>query len=938
MPRDFQTIRHLLAIRKDDYLNAALLSLYLFLVITSLMIAKSVSTALFISQYGALQLPYAIIGQTILITFLMALYMRLSRVLLQALLIPLTLLFLAANAVLLWWMLRFKLAGVIPVLYMWGGMFGVIAPVQVWTIGNYIFTTREARRYFSFIGSGGILGFIFGGYLSKKLAPAFGTENLLPGIAGFCCLAALLARYLWQRNRERIADLQADAAETTAPIGLKQSAKYIWESKYLLLITALVTIASLATKIVDVQFSAITEQFIQDKDELTAFFGGVYTYLGWGAFFLQLLLGGRMLDKLGIGLTILVLPLSLLTSSLAALFFTALWTAVLLRLSDQVFKHSIDKSTTELLYLPIPTGIKFQVKSFIDTVVLRAGDGLAGLLLLFFTQVIPLINRARPGWISLLNLPVICLLIWVALQIRKEYLNALRAGFRNREIDPQAVSQYIAEPATWQELQHYLESHKDGEVLYALEIVTQGDWAEELLLPHLRRLLQHSSSAVRLTTVQRLATFSRATVVPEVEALLTDSDIAIRAAAARYVSTYCQTDLLTRVESLPDYPASVIQGGILLHLLTQNRPDNLPVARIFLDRMVDNKDEAGKAARIEAARVLGLIPLPEKWHCHLIDLLQDESPDVISQALESAGQSQHHEFIPFLLGALQDRRTQVAARTALVRYGSRIFGTLKDHLNDVDVCADIRHQIPRVLSRIGGQAAVQLLLDCLEQKDVNLRYKILKALNQLRTGDPNLKFEKRKVLNQVFAELRHYYRRAQLLQAFNPSALQNGEPGTRRQDLLTLSLLERQEKTMERIFRLLALIYSHQDIHQAYYGLRSTRSQKRANTVEFLDNLLDPAIRRFLLPIIDHKVTLGQRVRKGRTFWKWKPMSREEALAELINAENHWLSACAMYAAGQLQLNGLMAPIRQLLQAPDPLLNETAKLVLNQSLRSNNYW
>ncbi len=932
MPWYFQTIRHLLAIRKDDYLNSVWLFLYLFLVITSLMIAKTVSTALFISAFGALQLPYAILGQTILITILIALYLRLSRHLMQALLIPLTLLFLAANALLLWWLLRFHLPGVIPVLYMWGGMFGVIAPVQVWTIGNYIFTTREARRYFSFIGSGGILGFIFGGYLSQKLAPLFGTENLLPWIAGFCCLAALLARYLWQRNRERIADLQAEAAETAAPISLKQSAKYIWESKYLLLITALVTIASLATKIVDVQFSAITAQFIQDKDELTAFFGGVYTWLGWAAFFLQLFLGGRMLDKLGIGITILVLPLSLLMSSLAALFFTALWTAVLLRLSDQVFKHSIDKSTTELLYLPIPTEIKFQVKSFIDTVVLRAGDGLAGLLLLFFTYVIPLINHARPDRISLLNLPVIGLLIWVALQIRQEYLNALRAGFRNRELDPKNVAQYIAEPATLQELKQYLESQNDEETLYALEIVTQGEWSEELLLPHLRRLLPHRSSAVRLKAVQLLATFSRASVVPEVEALLTDPAIEIRAEAARYVYTFGHTDLLTRIESLPDYPAHVIQGGILLHLLTQNRADNLPVARVFLDRMVENKDEAGKPARVEAARVLGLIPLPVKWHCHLIDLLQDDAPEVIAQALDSAGKSQHHEFIPFLLEALQDRRTQMAAREALVQYGPRIFGTLKDHLQDAEVNSDIRRRIPRILSRIGGQEAVQILLDCLEASEVSVRYKILKALNRLRSGDATLRFDHQKVMNSLFAELRHYYRRAQLLLAFNPSALQNGEAGARRQDLLTLSLLERQEKTMERIFRLLGLLYSHQDIHQAYYGLGSPRAQHRANTVEFLDNLLDPALRKLLLPLIDQKVTFGQRVRTGRAFWKWKMISREGALTELINAENHWLSACAMYAAGQLELNELAPQIRERLQSPDPLLQETAHLVIGREI------
>ncbi len=927
---DIQTTKHLLTIRKEDYINASLLFFYLFLIITALMIGKSVSTALFISKFGALQLPYAIIFQTILITFLIALYLRLARFIQPPLLISLTLLLLGTNALLLWGLLHFNLSGIIPVLYMWGGIFGVIAPMQVWTIGNYIFNTREARRYFGFIGSGGILGFICGGYLSKMFAPRFGAENLLPSITFFCCLAAGLVQIIWNRNLDRIEELQADTSEINGVISLKQCTLYIRKSKYLLLITTLVTIASLATKIVDVQFSAITEKFIRNKDEMAAFFGGAYTYMGWGAFFLQLLLGGRMMDKLGIGVTILILPLSLLTSSFTALLFTGLWTAVLLRMSDQVFKHSIDKSTTELLYLPIPSDIKFQVKSFIDTVVLRAGDGLAALLLLLFTNVIPLINRSRPGSISLLNLPVICLMLFVALRIRKEYLNVLRPEVKNRGLDPQKVSQYISEPTTLQQLNVYLGSKKPEEIVSALDIMSQGEQREVRLLPHLRQLIHHASPPIRLKALQMLSTFSPECIVPEVEELLTDSDIEIRAEAARYVYTYCHTDLLTRIQSLPDYPDYVIQGSILLHLLQQEKPDNLPVARIILDGMVVNREKSGKAARIEAARVLGLVPLPVKWHCHLIDLLQDDAPEVINQALESAGKSLHHESIPFLLEALQSRSTQVSARTALVHFGTRIFGTLNDHLSDFEVNAEIRRHIPRLLSRIGGQEAVQILLNCLEQKDVTMRYKILKALNRLRSGDTKLLFDERKILNRLFAELKLYYRYSQLLLAFNPSALLTIEPGARRQDLLTTSLLEKLKQTMERIFRLLALIYPHVDIHQSYYGLHSPRLQVRANTVEFLDNLLSPAIRKFILPIIDSKVTLEQRVRKSRAFWKWKTISREEALAELSSTSDPWLCACAIYAVGQLKLTGFSDILKKLAQTHDPLISETAQLVLNQ--------
>lgn len=916
---------------KVEYRNAAWLFVHLFLVITSLMIGKSVSTALFISEFGALSLPYGIIGQTIVITVLMALYLRLAHVIQPAMLIAMTLLCLAATALGLWAMLHFHLPGTIVTLYLWGGMYGVIAPMQVWTMGNFIFHTREARRYFGFIGSGGLLGFICGGYLSKSLAPRWGAENLLPTIAVFSCCAAVIVQLVWQQNSARIKELQKGNPAQSAPISLKQSAFLIKESKYLLLITALVTIASLATKIVDVQFTALTALFIQDKDELTAFFGSVYTYLGWGAFLLQLFLGGRMLDKLGIGVTILILPVSLLVSSLSALFFAALWTAVLLRLSDQVFKHSIDKSTTELLYLPIPNHIKFQVKSFIDSVVLRAGDGVAALLLLFFSNVLPLIDRTRPGWISLLNLPVIGVLLYVALQIRREYLNALRSGFETRTLEPQNVSQYISQPSTLYKLKKYLESRQNEDILYALELMAQGEESEALLLPHLQRLIHHASPIIRLKALQMLSTFSRETVVPEVETLLHDPEPNIRAEAARYVYTYCHTDLLTRIQDLPDYPAHVIQGGVLLALLQQNLTENEPIAQIFLAGMLENKSAEGKPARIEAARVLGQVTLPVQWQPFLIELLQDQEPEVVRVALASAGRSRRHEFLPYLLTALQSRKTKVAAREALVQYGPPIFDTLQEHLRDASANVEMRRNLPRVLSRIGGQEAVRILLHCLVQPDVTVRYKILKALNRLRASDASLHFEQTQVLPHLMAELKRYYRNSLFIAAISPSLGASSIILQRQEDVLSRTLRERQEEAIERIFRLLGLLYPHRDIHHAYYGLRSPRMQVRANAVEFIDNLLSPGLRKLLLPLIDSKESLEHRVRRGRALWKWKDLTRDEAVATLLHSTDHWLCACAIYAIGELRLTRLYGTLPALTQSPDPLLSETATRVLQQT-------
>ena len=52
------------------------------------------------------------------------------------------------------------------IIYVWVGVLSVLVPSQVCTLANYVMTTREAKRAFGFIGSGAILGWIVGGYLT----------------------------------------------------------------------------------------------------------------------------------------------------------------------------------------------------------------------------------------------------------------------------------------------------------------------------------------------------------------------------------------------------------------------------------------------------------------------------------------------------------------------------------------------------------------------------------------------------------------------------------------------------------------------------------------------------------------------------------------------------------------------------------------------------
>src|SRR6266567_6846361 len=169
-----------LNIQSGDLRRGLPLSACLFLTISAYVIGKVARDALFLTQFSAVQLPYADIASGILVGFVVALYLQVGRRTSLTNLLIRSPLFFAATSALFWSLTHYsRPAWLYPLFYVWVGMFGVLAPTQVWTLANYLLTTREAKRIFGMVGGGGISGWIFGGYLARIVAQGFGTESLL---------------------------------------------------------------------------------------------------------------------------------------------------------------------------------------------------------------------------------------------------------------------------------------------------------------------------------------------------------------------------------------------------------------------------------------------------------------------------------------------------------------------------------------------------------------------------------------------------------------------------------------------------------------------------------------------------------------------------------------------------------------------------------------
>src|SRR5215470_1325391 len=432
-----RSIARALNIDSDLIDRALLLCFCLFLIISCVVIGKVARDALFLARFLAVQLPYADIASGVLVGFVVAAYLRIGRYVVLGTLLVGSQVFFAANCIFFWILAHFfHPIWLFPVFYIWVGMFSVLAPTQVWTLANYLLSTREAKKVFGVVAAGGISGWIFAGFVSKSAAHAFGTESLLFAMTPLLLLSSLLTRRAWRTTTIQLSDSEESTEGIAAQRDVRGSIRLVLSSPYLRAIAIVICVSNLVTMFTAWQFKAIAKQSFANKDVLAAFFGSFYLYAGLLALVFQFLLTTRLLRRFGIATMLFLMPVIVLIGSAGLLISGTLTAVVLLKGSDQVLRYSIDRATVELLYLPLSARLKLQAKWFIDTVVWRFGDGLAGILVLIFATYL----HWPPQQLSWIALALVAIWLVAVAVSGKQYLLVLRDSITQHQLSAEQTS------------------------------------------------------------------------------------------------------------------------------------------------------------------------------------------------------------------------------------------------------------------------------------------------------------------------------------------------------------------------------------------------------------------------------------------------------------------------------------------------------------------
>lgn len=915
----------------------------LFLLITCLMIVKPIRDSLFLVRFGVKKLPYVFVLVALFSAAVASIYSKFSKRAKLNNLISITILISLASLSFFWFLLNFGFRGdwVLYTLYIWVDIFGVVVSAQYWLLANCIFNAREAKRLFGFIGAGAISGGIFGGYLTNYMAPLLKTENLIFFCIGFLIICLFLIRLLWNRSERRGYDDRVYSRKRTNLSEPNDNpVKLILNSRHLFYLTCIVGVSVIVANLVEYQFNAVASSVITDTDQLTAFFGFWFSTLSIFALTIQLFLTGRILKYLGVIASLFFLPVGLLLGATAILVKPSLWTAIFIKVSDGSLKHSINKAGTELLALPIVHEIKKKAKSFIDVFVKNFAQGLGGVLLIAITVGLGFSLQH----ISLVLIGLVAVWTFLIFRAKHEYVNSFRMAIDKRTINIEQQSLNLQDASVFKNFLKVLDSENDRQILYVLSLLE--DIQNDDLIPYLKKLIKHPSCEIKSIVLKIAILYENLDLTSEAKHLIDHNDHDLRIEAIYYLCRRSHDNISTL--NLYIYHEDYRVRSAALICVSREWKENKDFRKemnlkmlfdeIFLSLTQKGDDEEQSIfLKINLAKAIGIANNLE-FIPNLHMLLKDESLEVLKAAIISSGQLKARELIPILIKHLTAKHVRKYAREALVEYGEEILDILAEHLEDPSSDKKKRLAIPKVLALIGSQKSVNLCIKNLDQRDLLLRYEIIKAMNKLRTKFPDLKFDKQRLDERIMEEIERYYRTLALMYRQNNSLSNDKATLPSKHDmyrvikargLLTIALKEKLDNNLERIFRLLGLKYPPKDLYNAYLAVKSNRSDLIANSVEFLDNILDSNLKKIFIPIVE-SVSLEILLNKTKEFFGFSTPSESESMNLILQSDDNWLKTCVLHLMTELNDNKSFDTAIAFLGDPDLMVKEAAKHYLGK--------
>ena len=854
-------LRSALQIKNGEEKKILPFFLSFFFLIGSFLFGRTARDTFFLSRFDPAYLPHMMILTAIVMGITIALT---SKFLSKIPIVPqiiFTFLFTSISFIIIQLLLS---DWVYPVLYIWSEVIFTLMTIQFWILTGSSFKAREAKRLFSLIGSGAAIANSIIGFSMSSIINSFGTDVLLPATSafiGFATITSFISRKY----------VQIDNRGSGKAIVMKNSteskSKKLIPSKYLKIMALTTICAALITALVDFQMKMIVSSNL-DEEAMASLFGTMYGAIGIISVLIQFFFTGRFLSRFGVLWGVMMLPLALLVGSVSILILPVIFSAILAKASENIFRFTIFDTTKQLLWLPVPIDHKTQAKPFIDGTLKNAAGGIAGLLIIGISFLLSFDTYDNIRWLSLPSLGMLILWIIFNFKLKKGYVSELTKAIEKRRIDFEELDIDINDPTIVNTIKKTLSQGDDNQKLFALNTMkglSLTSWKKDLI-----NLFENGSNEIKgkllIMTSKHPNVISNKMIYP----FINDSDELLASRAIISFGIRKNQDVVETLTEFINHQNQIIRAASCASLILMKK--NNDIARDTINSMLFDSNEKTKLAALNSVGHISDILSSEG----LGKLLNDKSPDVRIHAAKLAEKRNDNNLIIPLINNLNNINTLPAARRSLRSFDKNIVSK-----NLIEIIINKSKSGNQLIGPIRAISDYRKNVDPEKIFDSNHSYN-LEVTKEV--SDTLIKLAKKLPLNKNTIEKSEKL----LISLANKCKLEidlikkfekNNETF-----LINDQLINSLNKKRSIILKLALLSYPDSPIETYLKAINSKESNSQSNVLEILENLLSKEIRDHLIPIFD-----------PTQIKNFEDVNKSDEIKNWLNSENSWNVALGLH-------------------------------------------
>ncbi len=270
--------------------------------------------------------------------------------------------------------------------YLWVTAFSLFNVSVFWSFMADTFNPEQGRRIFACIGAGASAGAIVGPAIPALLTSTIGLDHLML-IAAIGLLSVVpIVMYLQNQKMTALsnADLEYEASREYISGHWWNGFRDTFANPYLLGIAIFILLYVFIGSFIYFEQKNLLAEFT--RVERTRILGSIDWLINTLTLIIALLFTGRLVGRIGMPLTLALVPLLIIVGLLLLAFAPVITLLLAVKVVRSVGNYAVTRPAREMLFSRVSVEERFKAKPVIDVVVYRGGDAVSGTLFALLTD------------------------------------------------------------------------------------------------------------------------------------------------------------------------------------------------------------------------------------------------------------------------------------------------------------------------------------------------------------------------------------------------------------------------------------------------------------------------------------------------------------------------------------------------------------------------